>query len=110
MYLITHVKCPTFLPNFDKLWISSTDFHGSAQYQISQESGQWSNADKCRWPDMINLRGTFHNCVTPKNDRPAVVRQQRLMSLLKDNINPPPKEIIYFSSASEVHITVLEGH
>lgn len=74
MYLITHVKCPTFLPTFDKLWISSKDFHRSAQYQISQESGQWSNADKCRWSNMTKLRGTFHNCVTTsKNDTPAVL-------------------------------------
>jgi len=60
---------------------------------------------------MIKLTGTLHNCVTTsKNDMPAVLGQQCLMSLLKDNINLPPKEIIYISCISEVHITVLEGH
>jgi hypothetical protein len=60
---------------------------------------------------MTKLIGTFHNCVTTsKNDIPAVLSQQHLMSLLKYNINLPPKEIIYFSCASEVQITVLEGH
>jgi hypothetical protein len=59
---------------------------------------------------MIKLTGTLHNCVTTsKNDIPAVLSQQHLMSLLKDNINLPPKEILYFSCTSEVHITVLEG-
>jgi len=82
MYLIVHVKCPRFLPTFDKIWISSIDFHRSAQYQ----SGQWSNDDKCRWPNMLKLIGTFHNCVTTsKNDTPAVLSQQHLISLLKDN-------------------------
>lgn len=110
MYLTIHVKCPTFLPTFDKIWISSTDFQSSAQYQISQESGQKSNADKCRWPNMIKLIGTFHNCVTTsKNDIPAVLSQQHLMSLLK-YINLPPKQIINVSCASEEHITVLEDH
>jgi hypothetical protein len=111
MYLNIHAKWPTFLPSFDKIWISSTDFQRNAKYQISQESGQKSNADKCRWPNIIKLIRTFHNCLTTsKNDIPAVLSQQHLISLLKDNINLPPKEIIYFSYASEVHITVLEGH
>jgi hypothetical protein len=99
------------LPTFDKISISSTDFQRSAQCQISQASGQKSNIDKCRWPNMIKLIGTFHNCVTTsKNDIPAVLGQQHLTSLLKYNINLPPGEIIYFFCSSEVHITVLEGH
>ena len=102
---------PNIFAHFWQIWISSTDFQKSAQYQISQESGQCSNADICRQPNMMKLTGNFHNYVAmSKNDTPAVFSHRHSTSLLKDNINPPPKEIIYFFCTSEEQITVLEGY
>ena len=33
--------CPTFLSNFNQIWISSTDFHKNLQYHISRKSVQY---------------------------------------------------------------------
>jgi hypothetical protein len=40
-YLVLHVKCPIFLPDFNQIWIFSTDFHESRPYQISEIYVQW---------------------------------------------------------------------
>ena len=38
---VLHVKCPIFLPDFNQIWIFSTDFHETPQHQISRKSIQW---------------------------------------------------------------------
>ena len=38
---VLHVKCLIFLPDFNQIWIISTDSHGSPQYQILCKSVQW---------------------------------------------------------------------
>jgi len=39
-YLGLHVKCPISFPDFNQIWIFSTGFHVSPQYQFSRKSVQ----------------------------------------------------------------------
>jgi hypothetical protein len=41
MYLVLQVKYPIFLPDFNQIWTSSTDFRGRPQYQISRKTVPW---------------------------------------------------------------------
>ena len=40
-YVCLHVDCHVFWSDCNRLWIFSTDFHKSSQYQISRKSVQW---------------------------------------------------------------------
>jgi hypothetical protein len=40
-YLSLHVECPIFLLDFNQIFIFSTDFHRSFQYQVSRKFVEW---------------------------------------------------------------------
>ena len=40
MYVGPQVEYPEFLSDFNEIWMFSTDFHRSLQYQISRKSVQ----------------------------------------------------------------------
>jgi len=41
LYLGIHIKCPIFLSDFTEIWIFSTDFHKSLQFESSRKSFHW---------------------------------------------------------------------
>jgi len=43
-YLSLHIKCPIFLSNSNLIWIFSTVFRKSLQYQIEWKSVQWERS------------------------------------------------------------------
>jgi len=41
MYIVLHVKCPFFLSDFNRTWISSTDSRKILKCQVSWTSVRW---------------------------------------------------------------------
>jgi hypothetical protein len=48
IYLGFHVKCTTFFPDFNHIWIFSTFIPKSHEYQLSQKFGQWETCGYMR--------------------------------------------------------------
>jgi succinate dehydrogenase hydrophobic anchor subunit len=53
-----YVKCPTYFSDFNKMWNSSTDFHGSSKYQTWSESTQLKLGGYL-WMDITRLTDAF---------------------------------------------------
>jgi len=60
MYIVLHVKYPTFLSDFSKTWIFWRDFWKIFRYQISWKSVQWSQVTRGQ-TIMMKLIVSFHN-------------------------------------------------
>jgi hypothetical protein len=66
---VLHVKRLKFLPDFNQIWIFSTDFHGASQYQMSRKSVQWEprrhvpteGQTKSTFPDYTNAPKNYTN-------------------------------------------------
>jgi len=78
MYLGLHVKCPTILSDFNKIYVFSIDFHKF--YQISVTSDQrkprrYMRPDICgqiyaaRWADMTKVVGDFRGYADAKKKK-----------------------------------------
>ena len=55
-FLNLHVKCPTFLPDFNQILFSQHNFHKSLQFKISRKSVQWEP----RWKMRTDRRSLCH--------------------------------------------------
>ena len=84
--------CPIFLPDFNKIWIPSTDFHKSPKYQISWKPVRW----EARWyvwvdgrSDMMKVIDAFRyyaNAPQNYNGMTCIAAQRKRVAV--QNVHP----------------------
>ena len=61
-YVGRHVKPPICFPDFNQIWIFSTDFHGSPIIKFHRNQSNGSRRGTCRLTDETKLIGAFRGC------------------------------------------------
>jgi len=66
-FLSLHVRYPIFLPDFNEIWIFSTDLHKVPSIRFHGNTSSESRADACGQADMTKTIRAFRHCAnTPK--------------------------------------------
>ena len=83
MYWDLQVKCTIFLPDFNQILFSSTDFHESPQYQISRKSVQWEpRVLKTEFPIFVTSAVFIHHGLFFWRDSPQWAMASSFTSFL----------------------------